>query len=118
MVRIRIGVAGRPWIKMSAGSREIGLALADRMQVHSVASRREAGRGDPNLHDAARALTGLGEFGRAGDAFARDHRLRGDGAGRRRLCWILGDDDNAAQRKRCDHRANQVRFHSTLHSKL
>ena len=61
MVRVRIGVARRTRIEVAACRGKVGLALADRMQVHAVHAGLQPRNGQRDLDDFPRALLALDE---------------------------------------------------------
>src|SRR5687768_4420289 len=91
MIQIRVRVAGRSWIEMSARAREVGrIASAHSMDMHAMRARRYALKVINDLHEAAVGDLIFIELDGAGDFLARDlggcflnHVLiDGDAAGR------------------------------------
>ena len=87
MIGVRIGVACRPGIEVAAGGGEVGLALADRVQVDAVQPRLQPRDGQRDFDDLARALLTLDERRPTGDSFALDVRVRLYGAALRPRAW-------------------------------
>ena len=94
VVGVGVGVAGRARIEVAAGGGEVGLALADRVQVHAVLPGLEAARRHGDVDDGAGALLALDELDLAGDAVALDVRVRA------RAGSCLRDRHRARQRQR------------------
>ena len=105
MVGIRIHVAGRSRVEVTARRGEVGRAFADGMEMDAVHAGLEAGHNHGDVDNPAGALRTLGEFRSAGDPFTLDigvgaegPRVRGWLGGVRFRTLLLRDDAGRRER--------------------